>query len=604
MKMKIYTLSLLLSLAVVARGDDFRDSLAVLLFSDVNPTITSVIANNLSGEFSPTYAAFGQQVARDFVGSEEFRELMTDIFEPACRHRLTMAELAYLNQWYRGSRIAQQKYHINTEALSQDKKLTQCLEASYANLTTFVRKGKTAANILVVPYPVPASFRQEYGYVINAEKEVLELMSISLLDSMPHFVPQLTAEDCRLPVVKDFAFKISKQILLAYFYNNYTEQELKYYSDGLESSARYKYIRACKEALQQKNLLGLQFVGGLYKYLMHHNPSAAQLFNDSMEVIFSQTVARDSLPEQPIEQPSATFDSSKPQPIPQTIRKSKVKEGQTVWYRLNKPIVPDPESENLIIVSKDLGQYKGIVKSVHDDNTVSIRIYSNDGHQRVIATRTMLDTPKTGLEYVGRQTDLYPSGKVKEVRIYNNQHKLVSVTVNDTLGNVIKTIERKGDTRTERQYHTNGQLRVERVTVGDETHAKYYDKTGRKVSYLEGDLFAYDNGIYVIAGNKPTYPGGEDAMYKYISQNVRPRGVSNKSVVCAVHVKSDGSIGEVRIKESSGIDEVDEEAVRVLKSMPKWNPGSVKKWKFVQNVNEAKVQIIKTMFTITVYFDK
>lgn len=600
MKTKIYTLSLLLSLAVVTRGDDFRDSLAVLLFSEVNPTVTSAIANNLRDGFSPAYAEFGQQVANDFVGSEEFRELMVDIFEPPCRHRLTMDELVYLNQWYRKSRIAQQKYHINVDALQQDKKLTKCLEASYANLTVFVRTGKKAANIIVAPYPVPASFRQEYGYIINSENEAIEYASKHLLDSLPNIVSQLTAEDCRLPAVRDFAFKMSKQILLAYFYNNYTEQELKYYSDGLESSARHKYTYACKEALQQNNLLGLQLLGGLFKYLMHHNPDAAQLFNDSMDVISRKGVARDSLPEQPIEQQPVAPEKSEPQ----AIKNSNVKEGQTVWYRLNKPIVPDQESENLIIVPKESGQYKGIVKSVHDDNTVTIRIYSNDGKQRVIATRTMEVIPPDMLEYLGRQTDLYPSGKVKEVRIYNKQHKLVSVTVNDTLGNVIKTIERRGDTRTEKQYHTNGQLRVERVTVGDETHAKYFDKTGRQVSYLEGDLFAYDDGIYVIAGHKPTYPGGEDAMYEFINDNVRPRGVRDKSVVCAVHVKSDGSIGEVRIKESSGIDEVDEEAVRVLKSMPKWNPGTVKKWKFVQNIKEAKVQLIKTMFTITVYFDK
>ncbi|MDR2954681.1 MAG: energy transducer TonB [Prevotella sp.] len=76
----------------------------------------------------------------------------------------------------------------------------------------------------------------------------------------------------------------------------------------------------------------------------------------------------------------------------------------------------------------------------------------------------------------------------------------------------------------------------------------------------------------------PSFPGGEDEMYKYIVNNTRYPAYAqiNKIegiVLVRVTVAKDGKLKDVTVAE--GIDtRCDREAVRVVKSMPKWIPGT------------------------------
>jgi protein TonB len=76
----------------------------------------------------------------------------------------------------------------------------------------------------------------------------------------------------------------------------------------------------------------------------------------------------------------------------------------------------------------------------------------------------------------------------------------------------------------------------------------------------------------------PQFPkGGEKAMLRFIKENARYPEAARKagikgSVVLFCIIEKDGSISSVKvIKKLSS--ECDEEAVRVIKSMPKWIPG-------------------------------
>ena len=85
--------------------------------------------------------------------------------------------------------------------------------------------------------------------------------------------------------------------------------------------------------------------------------------------------------------------------------------------------------------------------------------------------------------------------------------------------------------------------------------------------------------VYMIVEQMPEFPGGQDALDKYIRENLRYSEVIGKYQVDAAGrifvnfiVEPDGSITNVKVLR--GIYEhYDEEAVRVVKSMPKWNPG-------------------------------
>lgn len=75
----------------------------------------------------------------------------------------------------------------------------------------------------------------------------------------------------------------------------------------------------------------------------------------------------------------------------------------------------------------------------------------------------------------------------------------------------------------------------------------------------------------------PEFPGGEQAMMKFVSENVQyPEEAKEKEisgrVLVGFIVEKDGSVNEVKIVRGIG-GGCDEEAVRVVKAMPKWKPG-------------------------------
>ena len=83
--------------------------------------------------------------------------------------------------------------------------------------------------------------------------------------------------------------------------------------------------------------------------------------------------------------------------------------------------------------------------------------------------------------------------------------------------------------------------------------------------------------IFTVVEEQPGYPGGEEARIGYLQQNIKypeeakELGIQGKVFVTFV-VEVDGSISDVRVLRGIG-GGCDEEAIRVVKSMPKWVPG-------------------------------
>ena len=88
------------------------------------------------------------------------------------------------------------------------------------------------------------------------------------------------------------------------------------------------------------------------------------------------------------------------------------------------------------------------------------------------------------------------------------------------------------------------------------------------------------NGVYQIVEEMPVFPGGEQALMDYVSKNVvypneaQEKGISGRVFVSFI-VEKDGSVNEVEVVRGIG-GGCDEESVRVVKAMPKWNPGKMK----------------------------
>ena len=89
---------------------------------------------------------------------------------------------------------------------------------------------------------------------------------------------------------------------------------------------------------------------------------------------------------------------------------------------------------------------------------------------------------------------------------------------------------------------------------------------------------AADTVVYQVCEQQPEFPGGGSAMMKFLAENIKypadamEAGKGGKVFVQFV-VRRDGSVNDVVIMKSSGTPSLDNEALRVVKSMPKWKPG-------------------------------
>lgn len=84
--------------------------------------------------------------------------------------------------------------------------------------------------------------------------------------------------------------------------------------------------------------------------------------------------------------------------------------------------------------------------------------------------------------------------------------------------------------------------------------------------------------VFVVVEKMPEFPGGQAALFKYLSENVKYPVIAQENgiqgrVICQFVVNKDGSIVDVEVVRSGGDASLDKEAVRVIKSMPKWHPG-------------------------------
>ena len=83
--------------------------------------------------------------------------------------------------------------------------------------------------------------------------------------------------------------------------------------------------------------------------------------------------------------------------------------------------------------------------------------------------------------------------------------------------------------------------------------------------------------IFKIVEEMPSFPGGEQKLMEFVGKNIkypqiaRETGIQGRVFVNFV-VEPDGSVSNVSVLRGIG-GGCDEEAMRVVKSMPKWKPG-------------------------------
>lgn len=100
--------------------------------------------------------------------------------------------------------------------------------------------------------------------------------------------------------------------------------------------------------------------------------------------------------------------------------------------------------------------------------------------------------------------------------------------------------------------------------------------------------------VYKIVTKMASFPGGQEKMMKFIQDNkqmpaaAKEAGVTGRVIVDFI-VEKDGSLSNIKVLRGIGKG-CDEEAIRLIQSMPKWEPGE----------NSGKV--VRTSFMLPINF--
>ena len=106
----------------------------------------------------------------------------------------------------------------------------------------------------------------------------------------------------------------------------------------------------------------------------------------------------------------------------------------------------------------------------------------------------------------------------------------------------------------------------------------------------------------VLVEHEPEFPGGMEALYKFIEDNMRyPQMAAENAIGGKVFVQfevdTDGTVLNPRILRDIGAG-CGQEALRIVSLMPKWKPGKR------MNYETKQWEVVRVTFHLPVYFDK
>ena len=126
-------------------------------------------------------------------------------------------------------------------------------------------------------------------------------------------------------------------------------------------------------------------------------------------------------------------------------------------------------------------------------------------------------------------------------------------------------------------YEDNDILSLWRY-IQPETYIEKYYQVAKRYANSQSKTSKqsdYTGKVYDVVEQMPSFPGGNEALMKFIKDNITypdPEACVQGRVVVKFIVERDGSISHAQVTRS--IDPLfDKEALRVVNNMPKWIPG-------------------------------
>lgn len=172
--------------------------------------------------------------------------------------------------------------------------------------------------------------------------------------------------------------------------------------------------------------------------------------------------------------------------------------------------------------------------------------------------------------------------KKKEKEVVKVQPEKVVEKVKSTIKFTPPVIKKDEEVKDDEQIDLN-KIQSTTTTIGsfnvegnDEVGGEVL-KAKEEIAQPEPPKHEDENKVFDVVEQPPSFPGGMAALQAYLRDNIKypvvaaENGIEGRVIVQFV-VGKDGSISNVTVARSADAS-LDKEAVRVVKSMPKWTPG-------------------------------
>jgi protein TonB len=183
--------------------------------------------------------------------------------------------------------------------------------------------------------------------------------------------------------------------------------------------------------------------------------------------------------------------------------------------------------------------YEIIERDASDTNKVVLRAYFKSGQMKSLTNYNPYSKKKLN----GKFQEWFENGQIRKDMEYKDDNYD---------GNLLT-------------YWENGQLkRKDSYKYGKLLEGKCWNAKGKEVKYFDYEVM-------------PVYAGGEDDLVRYLGKKIYyPQKEKKDGIEGTVYIQfvidKDGSVTNVRVLK--GVSEgLDEEAARIVQSLPKWSPG-------------------------------
>ena len=240
-----------------------------------------------------------------------------------------------------------------------------------------------------------------------------------------------------------------------------------------------------------------------------------------------------------------------------------------LWWRLLATL---PVLAVLLIANTKVTAQEKKTENVFTVQFGDFELFNDDGTQMQLKDTVIYYEDGTYTKFESTEAVDPFTGELRKTFTVKNY--TAEGTPNPNIDFTIREVEKHGDTM---------MYSMDPFTISGDIVNKLKNKimTDEDIDIEVTEVGCVDNDtVYNIVEQMPEFPGKEKAMMEFVTHNIhypeeaKEKGIEGRVFVGFV-VEKDGSINEVKVLKGIGHG-CDEEAVRVVKSMPKWKPGMQK----------------------------